>query len=302
MSVAVVIPAYNEERHIKRALMSVVGFADEIFVIDSYSTDSTCSIALEFGAKVVNVKFVSFAQKFQWGLDNAPISSDWVFRLDADEYVDDKLANEIQSRLSGLAPSVVGININRQYVFLDRMIRYGGRNPLIQLRLWRNGMGRMEARLLDEHIVLSQGKTVQFDGSVIDHNLLDLTQFIAKHNTYATREALEILCRRYGLKEQVGRTLSAEHSPQATLKRFVKEQIYSRLPLGFGPFAYFLYRYILRLGFLDGTPGLIYHFLQGGWYRFLVNAKVFEYEKALRGLNEKDDIRKELSRVSNVVL
>ena len=118
-----------------------------------------------------------------------------------------------------------------------------------------------------------------FDGGFADHNLNNLTYFTDKHNTYATREAIDVLSRKYRLTPLDADLMQA--SWQAAAKRWIKERIYNRLPFWLGPLGYFLYRYFIQLGFLDGRTGLIYHFLQGFWYRFLVGAKVFEFDEAL---------------------
>ncbi len=302
MSLAVVILTYNEERHIARAMKSVTGIANEIFVIDSFSTDDTRELAQTLGATVLQVEFVSFAHKFQWALENAPITADWVLRIDADEVVEPDLADEIRARLPSLGSDIAGVNLKRKYVFLDRWIKHGGRYPLIDLRIWRRGQGRMEARWLDEHIIVWGGGTVTFAGNFTDHNLNDLTTFVTKHNGYATREAVEVLNQRHGLFRRDNALSEGAGSRQAVVKRFFKERIYNRLPFWAGPLGYFLYRYFFRLGFLDGRAGLIYHFLQGFWYRFLVNAKVLEFEMALAGISDPAEKKAELARLTGLEL
>ncbi len=280
-NLAVVILTHNEERHIGRALASVNDIAHEVFVIDSFSSDRTVAIAEATGAAVLKNKFVNYAKQFEWGLTNAPITAEWIMRLDADEIVEPDLAAEIARKLPTLREGVVGVNLKRKHIFMDRWIRHGGRYPLILLRIWRRGRGRIEQRWMDEHIVVWGGRTVAFDGGFSDHNLNDLTFFTDKHNKYATREALDILNRKYRLFGNDEGLTAKSASFQASIKRAVKQRIYNHLPFWLGPLFYFSYRYIFQLGFLDGRPGLIYHFLQGGWYRFLVGAKVVEYEAAL---------------------
>ena len=137
-----------------------------------------------------------------------------------------------------------------------------------------------------------------FSGGFADHNLNDLTYFIDKHNKYATREAIEVLNQRLHFMPQ-DKTLSSEGSSrQAAIKRAIKERVYNRIPFQVSALGYFLYRYLLQLGFLDGKEGLIYHVLQGFWYRFLVGAKVEELRRAIAGLEEPADIRAALSRLT----
>jgi glycosyltransferase involved in cell wall biosynthesis len=290
-TVAVLILTYNEEQHIERAIASVRPFASEIFVIDSFSKDRTIEIAEDGGAIVFQHPFVNQARQFQWGLENAPITSDWIMRLDADEIIEEDLATRIRETLPTLGADVAGINIKRRHIFWDRWIRHGGRYPLLLLRLWRRGQGRIEDRWMDEHIVVWGGRTITLEGGFSDWNLNDLTFFTTKHNSYATREAIDVLNQKYGLFERDEDLSGDKASKQAAAKRWFKENIYNRLPFWVGPLGYFLYRYIVQLGFLDGRPGLVYHFLQGFWYRFLVGAKIAEFDRALRPLSNRDERR-----------
>lgn len=300
--IAVLILTYNEERHIERAIRSVKSFSPEIFVIDSFSTDRTVEIARSLGATVLQNPFINQAKQFQWGLDNAPITADWVMRLDADEVIEPELAQEIAEKLPKLGLDVAGINLKRKHIFLDRWVRHGGRYPLILTRIWRKGQGRIEDRWMDEHIIVWGGHTVLFDAPFADHNLNDLGFFTDKHNKYATREAVDVLNRRYGLFAEDVALTSGGSSFQASVKRFIKERIYNRIPFPISTLGYFLFRYILQLGFLDGREGLIYHFLQGYWYRFLVGSKVLELDRALKGLVSAEEKRLELARLTGLKL
>lgn len=285
-TVAVIILTYNEEHHLARALTSIAQFATQVFVIDSFSTDGTVAIAQAHGAHVVQRAFVNYADQFQWGLDNLPITAAWTMRLDADEIIDAPLGAEIVERLPVLSAdlSVGGIDLKRRHVFMGRWVRHGGRYPLILTRFWRTGTGRIEDRWMDEHILISSGRTVLLENYFSDVNLGDLTFFTAKHNGYATREAIDALNEKYGLFSSAHAVSRSTAAQQAVFKRVVKERIYNRLPFWAGPLGYFLYRYVVQLGFLDGPSGLIYHFLQGFWYRFLVGAKIYEYERELAPL------------------
>jgi len=302
MCVAVIILTYNEERHIARALASAAGFAREIFVVDSYSTDRTVELAKAHGAVVLQNKFINHASQFQWALDNAPTTAPWIMRLDADEVVEPDLAKKIRDELPHLPQDVVGVNLKRKHIFLGRWIRHGGRYPLILLRIWRRGQGRIEGRWMDEHIIVWGGRTVTFEGGFADHNLNDLTFFTDKHNGYATREAIEILNQRRNLFPRDTGLATQAGSFQAAIKRRIKERLYNRLPYQISAPAYFLYRFILQLGFLDGKEGIVYHALQGLWYRFLVGAKVHELELAIADLEEPAAIRAELRRLTGLAI
>lgn len=293
-----VILTFNEELHLERALASISGFTKEIFVIDSFSTDRTIEIALAHGAIVLQNKFINQAKQFQWALDNAPISGEWILRLDADEIIESDLATEIVQKLPALAPDVVGINLKRKHIFMDRWVKHGGRYPLVMLRIWRKGHGRIENRWMDEHIVIWGGRAVTFEGGFADHNLNDLTFFTDKHNKYATREAIEILNQRLNFNPRDHSVTTESTSLQTAAKFFIKEHIYNHIPFTISAFMYFVWRYIFQLGFLDGRSGLIYHFLQGYWYRFLVGAKVMELERAISHLTDKQAITEELSRLT----
>lgn len=295
---AVVLLAYNEEIHLARALASVASIASEVFVIDSGSSDCTVAIARQFGAQVLTNEFINQAKQFQWALDNAPITAGWVMRLDADEIIEPDLGKTIADKLAMLPADVTGINLKRKHIFMDRWVRHGGRYPLLMLRIFRRGKGRIEDRWMDEHITVSEGRTITFEGGFADHNLRDVSYFTDKHNKYATREAIEILNQRHQLFRRNETLTASGASSQASIKRWAKEHVYNRIPFTLSALAYFVWRYIFQLGFLDGRSGLVYHFLQGYWYRFLVGAKVMELERAIAHLTDKREILAELSRLT----
>ena len=281
--ISVIILTYNEEIHIERAMKSVLPFAKEVFVVDSFSTDKTVEIAKSFGAKVLQNKFINYATQFNWALDNADIKTEWVMRLDADEFVTEDLQKEINEKSPKLNKTITGIYIKRRVYFMGRWIKYGGYYPTWLLRIWRKGKGYCEQRWMDEHIKITEGRVVFFKNDIIDWNLKPITWWIDKHNGYATREAIDILNLKYNfLKyDEIRPEL---FGTQEQRKRWLKI-IYSRIPLFIRPFLYFIYRYFIRFGFLDGKEGLIWHFLQGFWYRFLVDAKIYEIEKRAREEN-----------------
>ena len=283
MFLTAIILTRNEERHIARALASVAGLADRCLIVDSGSTDRTVEIARERGAEVVTHLWVNYATQFNWGLDELPADTGWVLRLDADEVVTADLAAEIKAKLASLSPSIDGVYISRRMTFLGRRIRWGGVFPVRVLRLFRHGRGRCENRWMDEH-VLVEGETAEFQGEIVDDNLNSLTWWTEKHNAYASREVVDLLNLEYRFMayETVA---DLKGGQQAGVKRWLKEKVYARLPGGFRALAYFLYRYILRLGFLDGREGLIFHVLQGFWYRFLVDAKLHEVRSYMRQSN-----------------
>jgi glycosyltransferase involved in cell wall biosynthesis len=300
--VDVVILTYNEERHIMRAIRSVAAFARCVYVVDSHSTDRTLELARAEGAQVVQHEFVHQAQQFQWALDTLTLEAPWTMRLDADEVVEPELAREIVERLPGLPLDVTGINLKRKHIFLGRWVKHGGRYPLWMLRIWRRGAARVEDRWMDEHMLVRSGRTIAFRHDFADWNLQDLGAFTEKHNRYATREAVQVLGHRLGLFAEDRGLSASSASWQASVKRVVKERLYNRLPFTWSAPAYFLWRYFAQAGFLDGSSGLVYHFLQGGWYRFLVGAKVLELERAVEGLDDRDEILSVLERQTGLRL
>ena len=229
-----------------------------------------------------------------WALDNGGIRSEWVMRLDADEFLDEGLLTDLRDRLSAASGDIGGFEVNRRIRFMGREIRHGGMAPLWVTRFWRNGWARCEARWMDEHIVLNRGRISRLPGAIVDDNLNTLTWWTQKHNLYANREAVDLLDRRYelGLAEQAASGLNR----QARVKRWLKNRVYARLPLGVRPWLYFFYRAVLRLGVLDGARGMMFHTLQGLWYRLLVDAKVAEVQRAMaeNGVSPLDAIRQVL--------
>lgn len=294
LDLTVVLITFNEEMHLDRCLASLHGRCKDIFIVDSFSTDKTLEIAANYGAKVLQRKFVNHADQFQWGLDNCPIETTWVMRLDADEYLEPDLMPEIAEKLASTNESVGGFFIRRKYFFLGNWVRYGAVYPLILMRIWRHGHGRIEQRWMDEHIVLSKNMdSIQLTGHIVDDNLNNTRWWTDKHNKYADREMIEVLLHKHQLTSSDFALTANKGHKQARIKRFIKEQIYNKLPVFVRPFLYFIYRYFFRLGFLDGVSGFAFHFFQGYWYRSLVDLRVYEAERLFKPDDTKQDkIRK----------
>ena len=285
--ISIIILTYNEEIHIERVLKNIKKISDQIFIVDSFSNDKTIAIAKKNGAKIYKNKFITQSKQLNWALKNLPIKTNWVMRLDADEYLEANLIKEIKQKIPRLPKYVTGINLKRKHIFMEKWIKYGGRYPLTLLRIWKKNCAIAEDRWMDEHIILKKGKTITFNNNFADHNLNDLSFFINKHNKYATREAIEILEKKLKLNKKKIILNTKNSTLQVSYKRFIKEAIYNKIFFGFKSFLYFLYRYLFLLGFLDGKRGLIYHFLQGFWYRFLVETKVLEIENSIKNLKNK---------------
>ncbi len=281
LPISVIILTYNEEKNIEDCLKSVYGWVDEIFIVDSYSTDKTLEIASKYTDKIYQHPFENQAKQFNWALEDLPIQTEWIMRLDADERATPELKEELLKKLPNLDKSITGLYIKRRVYFLGKWIKHGGYYPTWLLRVWKMGKGYCEERWMDEHIKVTEGEVLFLNNDIIDDNKKDLHWWIEKHNSYATREAIDILNLRYKFLDYD--TVPAKlFGSQEQRKRWLKEKIYANLPLFVRPFLYFIYRYFLRLGFLDGKEGLIWHFLQGFWYRFLVDAKIYEIERNIK--------------------
>lgn len=297
LPITAVILTHNEAMHIARALDSLA-FCERVLIIDSGSTDGTVALAQARGADVRQRKWLNYADQFQYALDEGAITSPWTLRLDADEVIEPDLADAIRTALPTLAAEVSGINFKRKHVFMGHWVRHGGRYPLVLLRLWRTGKGRIECRWMDEHIVVEEGRTITLDGGFADINLNDSLFFTDKHNKYATREAIDALSRKYALLPADDALDAHSASWQAGFKRAVKEKLYNRLPFGVGPLFYFLWRFLFQLGCLDGRTGRIYHVLQGFWYRYLVDVRRLEFELAMEGATTREERLARLSAAS----
>lgn len=275
-SITVIILTYNEQVHLQRCIDSVKNICQDIVVVDSFSTDNTKQIALNNEVGFFQNTWINHAVQFNWALANIPIKTDWVLRLDADEYITESLKQEILDKLPDIQPPINGIVLPLQRIFLGRHIKKG--NGVIKLlRLFRYGFAQSEVRWMDEHIQLSEGETVDFSGAFADDNLNNLSWWTQKHIGYALKEAVTLLDLELNLFPQANKKGSL--STQASQKRKLKEK-YASKPLFIRAFLYFIYRYIFRLGFLEGKEGFLWHFLQGWWYRTLVDAKIYEIKKA----------------------
>lgn len=275
LDLTVVILTKDEKLHIRRCLECLNDLTCKIIVVDSHSSDGTQEIAKSMGAEVIEHDWPgNQADQFNWALDHLKIVTEWILRLDADEYLMPELVEEIKQKLSNISDNVSGIFFKRRHIFLNKWMR-GGIYPVKLLRLFRNGKGRYEQRLMDEHIVLSGGESIEFENDFCDHNLNNISWFCKKHVDYAIREAAEMLDLKYNIS---GRMENTDNFTRQAKDKKSKKQKYAKQPLFLRSFAYFLYRYILKGGWRDGKEGFIFTFLQGWWYRTLVDAKIFEIE------------------------
>jgi glycosyltransferase involved in cell wall biosynthesis len=278
-SITAIVLTRDEGLHIRRCIESLAPAVERICIVDSGSTDNTIAIARSLGAEVYANPWINYAAQFNWGLDQCNIATEWVLRLDADEYLEPELQAELVQRLPTLAPDIGGVLLKRKYFFLGHWVRHGGLHPLFHLRLWRTGAARIEQRWMDEHAVLETGRTIRFDGTFVDDNHRDLAWWSQKHIGYATREAVQVLLDELGVDDD--RIAAEQSGKQASIKRWVKKNLYDRLPPGIGPLFYVVYRLVPRVGILDGGRGIAFHILQGFWYRLLVDLRRFELRREI---------------------
>lgn len=285
-NLTVIILTKNEEKNIEKCIRSLKNLPKRVVLIDSYSTDSTSQIAQSLGAEVVEHPFESHAAQFNWGLENLNLDTEWIMRLDADEELLPELVTELEERLPTLPNTVTGVILRRRVYFLGRWLKHGGKYPELLLRVFRRGHGRSEMRRMDEHLVVLDGETVTSKYDFLDNNQKSLEWWTAKHNWYSNKEVLDCL----GIDGDVS-VDSGSSSKQARAKRVIKKHGYYKLPPFFRAHLYFIYRYYFRLGFLDGKEGKIYTFLQAYWYRFLVDAKLYECTKTGIVPEEQKDLK-----------
>ncbi|MCF0189843.1 MAG: glycosyltransferase family 2 protein [Marinilabiliaceae bacterium] len=275
-SITTIILTFNEEIHIRRCVENALGLALEVIVVDSFSTDKTCSIAEEMGARVVQHKFVNQAEQFNWAIDNLEITTEWIWRLDADEYIEPKYFDKIRRTLSDVPDDVNGINVNKKIIFLGKPLLHGGWYPAQQIKFIRRGHGRSENRPMDEHLITTDGQEISIDVTQTDDNQNNLTWWLDKHNRYADREAIVMLKMQYDISDEELEVKSNYWGNLVEHRRWLKKR-YVHLPLYLRAFLHFFVRYFVYLGFLDGN--IRWYVLQCFWYRFVVDSKIYELKK-----------------------
>jgi len=276
-SLTALILTSNEALHLQRCLQSLKGICKEIVVVDSFSTDSTKQIATGFGARFYENKFINHATQINWSIKNIEINTDWVIRVDADEYLSSELIENIKKELPTINNKVTGIRVKRLMYFFDKPLKKGGMYPIWHLKLWRNGIAQCEQRWMDERMKLTHGETIQLEGDLIDYNLNNLTWWTQKHNGYATREAIDILDKIYNFTNS--NVVAGKFFGSLEERRRWLKQRYLKLPLFVRPILFWFVRYFIQGGFLEGKRGFIWNVLQCGWYRFLVDSKIYEAYK-----------------------
>lgn len=294
LDLTIILLTYNEEKNLPGCLESLEGIPANVFVVDSYSTDSTIDILKEKKISHVQHPFVNYAVQRNWSQANEPFQSTWVMHLDADE----RLSDELRDWLIHGFPSeknADGFIFSRRAVFMGKWMRFGGHYPNRYLKLYKKTHGKCEDKAYDQHFVSSGHKKIIPGRDVINILSDNLGRFIERHNTWSLMEAIEIL-----KESKSGEVRSSLTGNPIERKRWLKNNMFEKLPLFSRSFLYFLYRYFFRLGFLDGRQGLVFHVLQGFWFRFLVDAKVYEIRKEMR--EERKSLAEVLQSKYNITL
>lgn len=280
MNISIVLLTFNSAASLPRTLRAAKRLSDDIHAVDSHSSDDTLAILAEHGVHVVQRPFVNYSDQRNWAIDSLPLRHGWQLHLDADEEMEPELVAAI--RALGDEPSADGYILGRKIVFLGHTLRHGGIARTWHYRLFRNGFGRCEDRLYDQHFVGS-GRIGTINAFMLDHQEDRLTEWTARHNRWSDLEAAEAT----NTGPVSGVTITPKADGNAIERARARKAFYYRAPLFWRAFGYFFVRYIVQLGFLDGRPGLIYHALQALWFRFLVDAKIHEIQ--VRGARRQPD-------------
>lgn len=269
--VSAIILTYNEEKNIEACLASLSGWVGEIIIVDSHSTDQTLSIAQRLTTKIYQRRFENYADQRNWAQE-LPLSHEWVLHIDADERVTPELRRAIEGFFgSGEAERYHGAMFTRRTVFMGRWIRHGGHYPVYHTRLFRRSQGRCEDRLYDQHFLV-EAPVLRLKGDLIDVLTSDLDTWMFRHIRWAGKEAAQSRAP-VAAAAQVAAHLFGTPIER---RRWLRSRFFGRAPLFARAFLYFAYRYFVRFGFLDGVEGLVFHFLQGCWFRFYIDAKIWE--------------------------
>ncbi|WP_263409578.1 glycosyltransferase family 2 protein [Terriglobus tenax] len=271
MRPSVIILAYNSADSLPATLASVSALTDDIHVVDSGSTDGTPELAKAAGAQVLHHAFESYGAQRNWAIANCPIKYGWQLHLDADERLTPELATEIAALPE--QSTTDGFFLPRYLQFLGRILRHGGMSPTWHMRLFQSGKGSCEVREYDQHFICT-GTTSQLKYSMIDDIRMPLTEWTYRHNRWSDAEVRE------QLKGETAGRVGAKMTGNVIEKKRALREMYNNLPYFVRPFGLWFYRYVVRLGFLDGMEGFIFYTLQTFWFRFLIDAKLWEARNA----------------------
>lgn len=276
--ITAIILTKNEEKNITECINSIAPVVKRIVVVDSGSNDKTVELALDLGAEIISHEFINYSKQFLYALDTIKFDTKWILRIDADERLSEKSGKELDALCNDNTDTdVSGIILRFEVEFMGKKLRHGGIYPFKKLLCFKTGIGTIEDRYMDEHIIVSSGRVIEAKEDSYHHDYKDLTYWINKHNWYASREVQDYLESQNNDKTR--EETRAVSDVKAKIKRWIKYSVYYKLPMGFRARLYYIYRYYFKLGFLDGKEGKIFAVLQAYWYRFLVDAKIYEMEK-----------------------
>ena len=261
---------YNEEKNIEECIQSLKSIVDRIIVLDGNSTDNTVEIAKKNGAEVYK-KECGYFERFNWGLELAE-NTDWILFLDADERMTCEACEELKILCDRYASTNInGIVVNYRVHFMGKELHYGG-TILHKLRIFKPGTAFMENITLDQHIRLHWGSSVRMKSFLLHKDYKGLQIWSNKHITYADLASNDYMLK----KNKVENVEFSGLDRSARIKRIIKYYFYYKLPIGIRAWGFYIYRYYFLLGFLDGIEGKIFAFLHAYWYRFLVDAMIYE--------------------------
>jgi glycosyltransferase involved in cell wall biosynthesis len=274
LPISVIVLTFNAETTIGATLASARKISDDVHIVDSYSTDGTLEIARAAGATITQHPFEHYGAQRNWAIETLPLKHEWQLHLDADERLSDALIAELKQLFAQPLPAnIAGYYVPRLVHFHEQPLRHGGMYPIYHLRLFRRGRGRCENRKYDQHFFVD-GATAKLAKPMIDDIRLPLGEWTQRHNRWADAEVDELLAPSAGV-------IQGDSSGDPVAGKRAQRGYYYRQPLFLRALLLFLYRYIWKRGFLDGREGLIFYVLQTFWFRFLVDAKLYERRKAM---------------------
>ncbi len=259
-----------------RLLQSIEELNAAIYILDSGSTDDTLAIAKVYNAGILTNKFANHPSQWDYALKNFDVKTPWVICLDADQIVTPELKQHLINFRDEDHKDVDGIYFNRKNYFKGRWIKHGGYYPFYLLKMMRFGVGHSDLNENMDHRMVVPGKTIIWkDGHILEENLKEnnISFWIEKHNRYSDLVAHEEVERMEQLRQQ---TVKPHFWGSPDERTAWLKQLWWKMPRYTRPMLYFIYRFVFRLGVLDGRTGVIFHFLQGYWFRLVVDIKIDE--------------------------
>ena len=298
-TLTVVILTFNEEANIGNCLDSLAGVKAPVFVVDSFSTDRTLDILEERGIRYVQHAFKNYAAQRNWAQENVPFGGEWVLHLDAGETLTPGMVTWINESFDPAVTGVDGYMFARRAIFLGRWIRHGGYHPIYHLRLYRKHLGHCENKVYDQHFVVDGVTELAGKGADLEDGVMSsLRDFTVSHARWAVFEAVESIL----AEKETGEVQARLLGNPIERKRWLKSRVFQRSPLFLRSFLYLFHRYVIKLGFLDGKEGLIFHFLQGFWFRFLVDSTIYEIKREMATKPLQEVVREKYDLDVNVFL